>query len=68
MLSQRANAWMSLKIDVEGAELAVLQGMTRIITENRDVVIIAEFGSSHLKAAGITPDAVVRRITTNMAL
>ena len=44
-----------VKIDVEGAELAVLQGMTRIINENRDVVIIAEFGSSHLKAAGITP-------------
>lgn len=44
-----------IKIDVEGAELAVLHGMTRIITENRDLVIIAEFGSSHLKAAGITP-------------
>ena len=43
-----------VKIDVEGAELAVLQGMTRIINEHRDLVIIAEFGSSHLKAAGIT--------------
>ena len=44
-----------VKIDVEGAELAVLQGMTRIINEHRDLVIIAEFGSSHLKAAEITP-------------
>ena len=43
-----------VKIDVEGAELAVLQGMTRIINEHRDLVIIAEFGSSHLKAARIT--------------
>jgi FkbM family methyltransferase len=43
-----------VKIDVEGGELAVLQGMTRIINEHRDLVIIAEFGSSHLKAAGIT--------------
>ena len=45
-----------VKIDVEGAELSVLHGMTRIISENPDLVIIAEFGPSHLKAQNITPD------------
>jgi FkbM family methyltransferase len=45
-----------VKIDVEGAELAVLAGMTRIIRENPDVAIIAEFGPSHLKANGITSE------------
>lgn len=46
-----------VKIDVEGAELAVLAGMTRILCENPDLAVIAEFGPAHLRRAGITPDA-----------
>ena len=42
-----------VKIDVEGAELAVLEGMTRVITENPELSIIAEFGPSHLKTADV---------------
>jgi hypothetical protein len=45
-----------VKIDVEGAELAVLEGMTRVIAENPDIAIIAEFGPSHLKANQIAPE------------
>ena len=45
-----------VKIDVEGAELAVLAGMKRIIAENPGVGIIAEFGPSHLRAAKIEPE------------
>src|SRR5262249_14192004 len=45
-----------VKIDVEGAELAVLAGMTRIIAENPDIAIIAEFGPSHLRATKTTPE------------
>jgi FkbM family methyltransferase len=45
-----------VKIDVEGAEIEVLKGMTRTITENRDLVIIAEFGPAHLRRTGISPE------------
>ncbi|MGH8514367.1 MAG: NeuD/PglB/VioB family sugar acetyltransferase, partial [Gammaproteobacteria bacterium] len=43
------------KIDVEGAELDVLQGMARIIAENPAILIIAEYGPSHLVRTEITP-------------
>ena len=43
------------KIDVEGAELDVLYGMSRIIAENPGILIIAEYGPSHLARAGIAP-------------
>ena len=46
-----------VKIDVEGVELDVLAGMTRILRENPDLAIIAEFGPAHLRRAQITPDA-----------
>ena len=43
-----------VKIDVEGAELDVLAGMTRIIGDNPNIAIIAEFGPSHLERVGVT--------------
>jgi len=46
-----------VKIDVEGAELDVLAGMSRILSQNRDIAIIAEFGPSHLARVGTTPQA-----------
>jgi FkbM family methyltransferase len=45
-----------VKIDVEGAELAVLEGMTRVIADNPELAIIAEFGPPHLKARNITSE------------
>jgi len=44
------------KIDVEGAELDVLAGMTRIIEENPGILIIAEYGPSHLVRTGTAPE------------
>src|SRR5262249_34098006 len=44
------------KIDVEGAELDVLCGMARIIAENPGILIIAEYGPSHLVRTGIAPE------------
>jgi FkbM family methyltransferase len=46
-----------VKLDVEGAELDVLAGMTRIIRENANLAIVAEFGHSHLLRTGISPEA-----------
>jgi FkbM family methyltransferase len=44
-----------VKIDVEGAELDVLEGMGRILAQNTDIAIIAEYGPSHLLRVGIGP-------------
>ena len=41
-----------LKIDVEGAELEVLDSGTSVIMGNPDVALIVEFGPSHLKRTG----------------
>jgi FkbM family methyltransferase len=44
-----------VKLDVEGAELSALRGMSRTLDRNPDLVLIAEFGPSHLEAVGIAP-------------
>jgi FkbM family methyltransferase len=41
-----------IKIDVEGMELEVLNGARRIVSENPNMAIIAEFGPSHLQRSG----------------
>jgi FkbM family methyltransferase len=41
-----------VKIDVEGAELQVWQGMQRIVADNPDIALVLEFGPSHLAKAG----------------
>ena len=46
-----------IKIDVEGAELDVVEGARRLIEANRDIAIVAEFGPSHLARLGIDPEA-----------
>lgn len=43
-----------IKIDVEGAELEVLNSATSIIKQNIDIALIVEFGPEHLKRAGHT--------------
>lgn len=41
-----------IKIDVEGAELDVIHGARQLLAANREVVIIVEFGPSHLERTG----------------
>lgn len=56
----RQENWPSvhlIKIDVEGAEHAVLQGMMELSARNPDLKLILEFFPSNLKAAGVTPEA-----------
>lgn len=44
-----------VKIDVEGAELDVLAGMSGLIARNKDLAVVAEFGPEHLTRVGQTP-------------
>jgi FkbM family methyltransferase len=53
-----------VKIDVEGAELAVLRGMRRVLAENPQVVVIVEFGPSSIKRTGTAIDAWMRELQT----
>jgi FkbM family methyltransferase len=45
-----------VKMDVEGAELEVLKGLTETIARNPDIALIAEFGEAHLNRAGVKAD------------
>lgn len=46
-----------LKIDVEGAELDVLDGAANAVKRCYDIAIIVEFGASHLKRVDCSPEA-----------
>ncbi|MEW6479075.1 MAG: FkbM family methyltransferase [Pseudomonadota bacterium] len=45
-----------LKIDAEGAELDIIAGGNSLLTSNPDIALIVEFGPSHLRRIGISPD------------
>ncbi len=44
-----------IKIDVEGAELESLKGMSNLLNQNNDTKILLEFNPSMLKSFGVTP-------------
>lgn len=46
-----------VKIDVEGAELDVLAGMSQTLERNPDLAVVVEYGPSHLQRVGISPAA-----------
>ena len=45
-----------VKIDVEGAELDVLAGMTETLRRNPEIALLTEFGPSHLERTGHSPE------------
>jgi FkbM family methyltransferase len=45
-----------VKIDVEGAELDVIAGMSRLLAESPDPALVVEYGPSHLARVGLTAD------------
>lgn len=49
-------ALAAVKIDVEGAELDVLAGMSRVLADSPDLAVVAEFGPSHLARVGQAPE------------
>lgn len=48
-----------VKIDVEGAEFEVLQGMKTILKENQDIKLIIEFCPSHLEEYATQPSELL---------
>jgi len=52
-----------IKIDVEGAENTVLQGMSRLIAANPELKIFTEFWPEGLKRAGHLPTEYFKRLT-----
>ncbi len=46
-----------IKMDIEGAEIAALQGMSELSRRNSDLKLIVEFGPRQLTAAGGVPKA-----------
>lgn len=45
-----------VKIDAEGFEPQVWRGMRRVVHENPELVLLVEFGPTHLRRAGISID------------
>jgi len=51
-----------IKMDVEGAEMGVLQGMTNLIKKNIDLKIFAEFCPALLRKFGASPEEFLSRL------
>lgn len=51
-----------VKIDVEGAELRVLQGMTRVLAASPGVTVFCELAAEHLVRTGSSAEEFLRRL------
>lgn len=51
-----------IKMDIEGAEMAALLGMDRIIRENKNLKIFSEFYPSLIRAMGYSPEDFVHKL------
>jgi len=53
-----------VKIDAGGAELDVLEGMNHVLAQNREIVLIVEYGVKELQCLGISPSEWFGRFFT----
>jgi hypothetical protein len=51
-----------IKIDVEGAELNVLAGMTELLRKSENLKLILEFNPALLQSAGVDPAAFLETV------
>ncbi len=51
-----------IKVDAEGAEMAILQGMSRLLASNPNLIFITEFLPRAIRAFGHSPREYVKRI------
>jgi FkbM family methyltransferase len=61
-LGARRDTPTVVKIDTEGHELSVLEGMSKILKERHDIKLFIEFNPACLKSAGFDPGDLLRRI------
>ena len=52
-----------IKIDVQGYELNVLQGMQQILQDNEDITVISEYEPGLMLAAGYQPEVFIREFS-----
>src|SRR5207248_4208390 len=57
-----------IKVDVQGAEAAVLRGMTKILTENANLAMLLEFWPHGLRLSGEDPVELLRRLQRRFKL
>ncbi len=53
-----------VKIDVEGAEVEVLEGMSQLLDRRRDLKLVVEFCPLLLQLAGVLPSALPDKLTS----
>jgi hypothetical protein len=51
-----------VKMDAEGAEMHVLEGMAETISKNPHMKIITEFGTEHIERNNCSPSAFLERL------
>ena len=51
-----------IKMDIEGAEPAALQGMRKILTKNRDIKIFSEFFPEPIRRGGCSPEEYLNEL------
>lgn len=54
-----------VKMDIQGAEGLVLQGMANLLEKNKNMTILTEFSPMALKGAGTDPKQYLRLLTEN---
>lgn len=62
-----SEGWPSIdliKIDVEGAEVAVLDGMNQLMEKNSDLKLIVEFNPALLQNGGVAPIEFLERLAS----
>ncbi|MGH7753550.1 MAG: FkbM family methyltransferase [Gemmatimonadales bacterium] len=61
-LANKLHHGLVVKLDVEGAEPAALQGMQGVLARAREVLVILEVNPGALRDAGASPEALVEMI------
>jgi FkbM family methyltransferase len=54
-----------IKIDVEGAELNVLQGIQKILDSNENIILFTEFSPNQIKSCGLEPTDMINFLINN---